>query len=425
MIGLRIMNKIKVGLYLENKGISEVMISDPTKGNCGIGGTRYEFLYLIQQMTNNVKYQDIDLVVFCNKHQNATFEINEILVDDIKDAFKKCNDLGIDIILLRATDGINDLDILKNTKVIYWLHNFINYDSANKLSSNQKVARCVFVSKQMYDFYLEHDICKKGIVIYNAIPLYSKNEISYMNRNKNAAFVGNIGAWKGFHILLRIWGKVVKKVPEAQLLVIGNAASNNRNVKMGPNNIASLEYETMLLNILRKKHIENNVKFLGLMGVEKKDVLSICKVGVIPSKRETFCLAAIDFVQNGVPVIAKRTTGLIETVSHKHTGILIKNSTSMVNKIVSVLQNKVVLDFDTTYLEKYKPSVVYDDWYELFKSVDALDNQEIKLLSPSKPYFDCYKFVGVVLRKLRKVFKISNRLSRIGIRDLMFRLFKR
>jgi len=426
MDGLLEMSKIKVGIFLDNKGIFDVNISDLSHGNCGIGGTRFEILYFIQYVMGNPDICDIELTVFATHKQKSYMDYHETIVTDVVDVFNKCNEANLDILILRGVDGINKIGVLKSTKVIYWLHNFITFGAANILASNNKVSCCVFVSKQMYDFYLEHDLCKKSAVIYNAVPI--PNQLAFSNytiRPNDVAYVGNIGSWKGFHKILSIWKKIIKKSPDSNLYVIGNAASNNRKVKMGPMGIATPEYEQQLMDCLTKKNIGDSVHFLGIMGVEKNEVLSKCKVGIIPSKRETFCLAAVDFVQSGTPVVAMKTTGLLETVNNGHTGILVKRFFSMKKAILRLLYNKTILDFDDSYLQKFAPNIVYKEWMALLKRVHNSNVLHSFPLQASKPYGDCFKFIGIQLRVLRKIFKLPNRITRIGVRDLIYKIFRR
>jgi glycosyltransferase involved in cell wall biosynthesis len=74
-------------------------------------------------------------------------------------------------------------------------------------------------------------------------------------------------------------------------------------------------------NTLQSLGLENDVHYWGLC----RDVSSILRQAdllVMPSRSESFCLAALEAMACGVPVLASDVGGLPEVVIHNRTGFL-------------------------------------------------------------------------------------------------------
>ena len=142
----------------------------PFEGNPGIGGTEYCFTmliyYLAKTNTNNTIY-----VLHRNK--------SNIFNDDVKQIFydvgnwKVLWNIDIDILIFRAgwhkTDGLISVIRQLDAKMVAWAHNFLSYNEANQLAKNDKISRVIFVSRQMYEHYIDHEIINKAEYIYNML----------------------------------------------------------------------------------------------------------------------------------------------------------------------------------------------------------------------------------------------------------------
>lgn len=137
------------------------------------------------------------------------------------------------------------------------------------------------------------------------------------NKGNIVVYVGNISEYKGFIYFLKEWKSIKRNVPDAELFVIGNGALYNRSniARFSKLNLCKAEYEDEVLRILETDNIKDSIHFMGIMGKEKNDVIQRAKVGIVTNKNvETFCITALEYQQNKVPVLALGKDGLKYTV---------------------------------------------------------------------------------------------------------------
>ena len=120
-------------------------------------------------------------------------------------------------------------------------------------------------------------------------------------------FVGRLRKYKGAQHLIRAFPEVARRVPGARLRVVGD----------GP-------YRGRLEALARSLGIRDRVEFLGALGhQEKVAALNQAQVAAAPSPKEGWGLTVIEANACGVPVVASRSPGLVESVREGETGILV------------------------------------------------------------------------------------------------------
>ena len=87
--------------------------------------------------------------------------------------------------------------------------------------------------------------------------------------------------------------------------------------------------EQDLEQISRNSKFSKNIFFLGSLK-STKEVLNISDLFILPSSKESFGLSALEAMACSVPVIASKTGGIPEVVSHGKSGLL--NSVGDVTK---------------------------------------------------------------------------------------------
>lgn len=160
---------------------------------------------------------------------------------------------------------------------------------------------------------------RKHVTIYNAVDTWAiRRTLSTVNHEELLGrlginggsvigIVGRLSSQKGHGILLDAMVTVLKKVPDAMLLVIGE----------GPER-GVLESRAMELGI--SKH----VRWLGkLPHLEVMKLYSIMNVLAMPSFYEGFGLTAAEAMAAGLPVVGTRVEGLSEIVDEGVTGLAI------------------------------------------------------------------------------------------------------
>ena len=404
--------KKTIGVFLNNKGTASVDVSHLQDGNPGMGGTQFEFFILLTELNKCDEYR---LVYFGTALQKGLDRIETVIVQDVYEAFQKCNEMNVDILISRD-GGADNLNVLKNTKVIYWVHNFIPYEFCRIVSKNPIVKRVIFVSYQHRDFYLEMDVAKKADVIFNSF--YLPNEIKINSEKKNTAvFIGNIVPIKKLHIVTEMWPAIIKKVPDARLIIIGSGKTANRDKDLGPHNIAEQSYEQIVLKPLIKTKTLESVEFVGVLGGEKKEIIQTAKVAIAPNDKETFCISALEYVLSGVPVVGVSSGGINDVIQNKKTGILCKTKSGMKRNIIKIFKGKRTFEKLPDGLKYFRSNFDVDLFIKEWKRViNEVDNDVApRRIKAKKPYGDKYKIIGLFIKCIRTIFRFPDSFSRVGI----------
>jgi glycosyltransferase involved in cell wall biosynthesis len=124
---------------------------------------------------------------------------------------------------------------------------------------------------------------------------------------KVVGFVGRLDSCKGVDLLINAAAILCKKDPLYHFIIVGYGAQRN-------------QLEQLVLQL----DLKENVTFTGLCK-NPAEVICAFDIAVVPSRREAFGIAAIEFMRMKIPVIASPVGGLLEIVRHNETGILLDN----------------------------------------------------------------------------------------------------
>ena len=125
---------------------------------------------------------------------------------------------------------------------------------------------------------------------------------------------------KGLHYVLDILPEIVEKYPETVVYVAGDVITANKSIK---DKIKISGYGKYLLDIIRKKKLEDHVKFLGRLNSDK-----ICArylkthVFLCPSAIENSPNSVGEAMLLGVPVVSADVGGVHNLLTHNQDGIL-------------------------------------------------------------------------------------------------------
>jgi glycosyltransferase involved in cell wall biosynthesis len=135
-----------------------------------------------------------------------------------------------------------------------------------------------------------------------------RGELRIPNEAFCIAVVGQISPLKGVHLLLEGMPRLLREVPEAVVLIIGEATTN--------------DYTEYLESIIQENSLEQSVVRMGF----REDIpalLEASDVVCIPSLQEAFGRLAIEGMAMSRPVVAFAVGGLKETVIDGVTGMLV------------------------------------------------------------------------------------------------------
>ncbi|AVH60475.1 MULTISPECIES: glycosyltransferase family 4 protein [Streptomyces] len=127
------------------------------------------------------------------------------------------------------------------------------------------------------------------------------------SREPYVLFVGRLVPQKGVDVLLRAFGAVLRRIPRARLLVVGDG-----------------EQRLYLERMARALGLMPQVVFLGWQtGPELVHLYQQAEVLAVPSVYEPFGLVALEGLACGRPVVASRTGGLADIVTDGTDGWLV------------------------------------------------------------------------------------------------------
>tara|TARA_B100001093_G_scaffold329884_1_gene314908 strand:- start:3428 stop:4549 length:1122 start_codon:yes stop_codon:yes gene_type:complete len=220
------------------------------------------------------------------------------------------------------------------------------YKTAVNFSINKSdIVTCVSESlkKDTLDFF---DIKNEIKVVPNFIDIdkYVNQHKICLSENHNAhdeltiTHISNFRTVKNVKNVIQVFNNILKKV-SSKLIMIGE----------GPD-------KKMAENLCKKLNIESNVKFLGDTNEVEKN-LCHSDLFLLPSKTESFGLAALEAMASKVPVVSSNAGGLPEINIHGETGFLTEpdDINSMTSYSIKVIKDKKVLEgFKERAFEKAK-----------------------------------------------------------------------
>ena len=366
---------MKIGIELSDSHLSNIDLSNPELGNPGVGGSEYLFDLLASQLQR----KNYDITVYHYSNNYLPLGVEEKKVKSNSEVIRCAENDDIDILIYQS--GKDDKcyhELTKsNLKAITWSHVYLEYQELVKLRKCTNVKRVVFVGKEEYDSYIDDDIIKRSAYIYNMIPTSLAPQKRELN-NPRVTYVGSLVPAKGFHKLAEIWPEVLKRVPNAELNVIGNGKVYNRNAKLGKYGIAQEDYENSFINCLTDENGEilKSVHFLGIVGTEKSDIFSSTTVGVVnpTALTETFCMSAVEMEYAYIPVVSKGKWGLLDTIGNNKSGFLFKTNNEFIDYIVTLLKNTSLNNQMGLYAhefvkEKFSVDIIIPRWVDLIEQV--------------------------------------------------------
>jgi glycosyltransferase involved in cell wall biosynthesis len=107
------------------------------------------------------------------------------------------------------------------------------------------------------------------------------------NKSFHACYLGRLVKDKGVMDLVDIWKNVTKKIPDAKMAVIGD----------GP-------LRETLARAVRKERLEDRIVLFGFLSDERFEILNQSMTLVLPSRGESWSIAVLESMSQGVPVIA-------------------------------------------------------------------------------------------------------------------------
>tara|TARA_Y100000991_G_scaffold214877_1_gene203686 strand:+ start:53 stop:1189 length:1137 start_codon:yes stop_codon:yes gene_type:complete len=276
--------------------------------------TPYEQV-LTSKLVDVVKFEKLDLlhVHYAVPHASAAYMAQQILKDQ-----------GVEIPFVTTLHG-TDITLVGKDPSFEPVINF----SINK--SNIVTAVSENLKEETFELF---DIKNNIEVIPNFICLkdYKLDNNDYYkkrfapNGEKIICHVSNFRKVKRIEDVIIAFEGISKEI-DAKLLLVGDGPERAR-----------------LEQISRNSNFSKNIFFLGSLK-STKEVLNISDLFMLPSSKESFGLSALEAMACGVPIIASKSGGIPEVVSHGESGLLnsVGDTYQMIKNALKLLSNETLL----------------------------------------------------------------------------------
>lgn len=234
---------------------------------------------------------------------------------------------------------VHGLDI-NNSSQIYqklWLP-FIR--QANQIIANSTPTKNLAIQKNIDVTKIE--IIHPGVSFppppKNHILINSLKDRFNLHEKKILLSVGRLTERKGIlEFVEKCLPSIINTEPNTRLVIVGDTAINALNNKV--------QTQNQILEVAIQYNIEKNIVFTGGIGdLELSQFYYLADLHVFPVKHipndpEGFGMVAIEAAAHGTPTVAFATGGVIDAISHKKSGYLIKldDYTSLTNIIIKLL----------------------------------------------------------------------------------------
>lgn len=322
------------------------------------------------------KLNNIEVGIVAAINLNVPNSLNFKRVDILVEAIEYAEQIDA-ILVFRPTINL-DKDLTQkllssNAKLIAWAHVNPSQKTLRVLAKARSVKKIVALGGRQYMTWIDNPVARKAIVIKNGQYLPESHKIKY-SEPKYVTYLGSIVPQKGFHLLAKIWPEVHKQNPDLRLKVIGSGSLYDPNAQMGKFGIADEQYENLFLAYLGDSL--SSVDFLGKISAEEKNlIVSNSYIGIAnPSGSTENCPAsALDFEAFSVPVLSVYKFGLIDTVIHMETGMLVKNYSEIPNAINiftkdSNFRNKLASGCREFLNKEFNFEIISRNWGEILSS---------------------------------------------------------
>lgn len=153
-----------------------------------------------------------------------------------------------------------------------------------------------------------------------------KDRLKLKNK-KIIGYLGRIQEYKGVWQIVEILPELKKQIKDIKVLLIGE----------------DIDYKQKLIEKAKRLGVEDNILFFGRVNEkEKRELLSILDLFILPSKIEGFGIVMLEAMAQKVPIISTKTDGGNFLIEEDKNGFLygFGDKERLLKKTLEILQNK-------------------------------------------------------------------------------------
>lgn len=407
---------MKIALYLENSNIKNVDLRTPETGNPGIGGTEFNFVTLALELHR--RYEFLNIKMFAQSAQLLPDALRVERADNCLKAVERAVEQGHEFFVWRPTvreDAAKLVESIQSfpIKFIIWAHNTPLSSIIQALADAPNVRRFVPVGEWQKRAIDNNDIQHKVTRIHNGF--HSQAYQGHAKKDPNlVVYTGSLIPTKGFGLLAEAWPRVLKKCPDAKLVVIGSGQLYNRNAKLGSWGIAEEVFETEKIIPYLSDEQGNklpSVDFKGVMGAEKIPLLkqAICGVVNPTGKGENCPGSAIEFLAAGTAVVSASSEGILDVVDDGVTGLLGQGVQELADNLIFMLKNpdyaqRLGGNGPQVISQRFDYEKICDEWVRMLAEEQQYKNHKDRYFLPlSKQELQC----DVAIRRASRVLPLE------------------
>ena len=228
------------------------------------------------------------------------------------------------------------------------IHDFIWYRL--ELWEAKKIHSFIIVASN-----LEPELIRMGAKNIKIIPNGIEKKwfnYEYLPVQNRLLCVGRFQKIKGQDVLLTAFKKVVEKIPDATLHLVGAVFEGE-------------EYLSQLKQMVKDHNLENNVKFL--IDIDDDALMreyTECAVFVLPSREESHPIVLLEALASKRPVVATAVGGVPEMFDNGESGFLVEygKPDQLEDKIIELLSNQSLRE---SMGEKGRMRVLDNSWEQI------------------------------------------------------------
>lgn len=342
---------LSVLFLLDDSSLAGVDCRDVTAGNPGMGGAEYLFVALAYELSlrgiartvlahssvSNLYPSSISRAALPNSLETswtdreaaqAARQASYVVVRGYNETRK----------MLRVVQAIPG-----HAPVIVWAHNHLRWHTYAYLGREPRVRSIVFAGREQRALAAGTAALAKSVWIPNGFypPTVNQDGAGQPGKTARAVYAGNLAPSKGFHRLARLWPRIRRTCPAAELDVIGSARLYGGGTPLGPAGLAQPEYEKKILAYLDHDPARHGVVFHGKLGLEKFGIMQRSQVGLPNPTGFTECCpgAVLELSACANAIVAPRRWGMCDTVEDRVTGRLCDSEEEYVREAAALLSD--------------------------------------------------------------------------------------